>query len=132
MQEAVSKAAQLLFFNPAKFSIPITSDQSVSHPRMVLSAQFSEIAPKVISYDPEKPIKPKQRDSSTHLAQRSRFSFSSVTGGQVYRQSDASLSYIAQPLEVSSLHCIILNLKVLNVLKVKLKSFNFQNNAIIR
>jgi len=46
VQNAVTMASQLLFFNPARFSIPTMSHASLSHPRLALSAQFSEIAPR--------------------------------------------------------------------------------------
>jgi len=97
LHSAVAEAAHLLIFDASKFviMIPLTEEASFHH-KSKLSTQFSEMAPKVINYDPEKPIRV-HPDSPTPLARFSRLMLSTASD---VRHSIASTSQPVQPLNV--------------------------------
>jgi len=97
LQSAVVEAANLLIFDASKFVIMIPlPEETLYHDKRRLSAQFSEIAPKVINYDPEKPIRV-HPDSPTPLARLSRLMLSTMSD---VRHSFASNAHAVQPLKV--------------------------------
>jgi len=84
LQNAVATAAKLLVYDPSKFIVPLSSQVDmapVQRRPITLSAQFSSTIAKVISYDPEKPIKHKRRQSGSadEIAQVSRLQMVSST-----------------------------------------------------
>ena len=108
LQKAVTEAAQLLVFNASMFVIPLTPHEEASHHRSRvsrLSAQFSEIMPKVINYDPDKPITLLPGTSSKQLAQTSRLMLSSMPHARRLTATAAAAAVPAtvQPLDVSFL-----------------------------
>jgi len=76
LKQAVTDAASLLVFDPSRFVILVPSDAQVSQQRSVMSAQFSSTAPRVINYDPDKPVR-RLDDSSVEFSLASHIQLSS-------------------------------------------------------
>ena len=55
----------MLQFDPSKFYVPLSVQSMVPRNRSNLSTQFSAMAPRVISFDPNKPIR-MHRDETVH------------------------------------------------------------------
>jgi len=94
LQHSVTAAAQLLLFDPSKFIVPMSFHSVVPRFRSNLSTQFSEMAPKVISFDPSKPIR-MHRDESAHIAQFSHLHVVSTTS---YAPRPSSISGVGKDL----------------------------------
>jgi len=100
LQMSVNKAAQLLLFNASKFMIPLAAHEEASchsYHKARLSTQFSAHAPKVINYDPARPVR-EHSDSTAVFTQSSRLSMSSMRFKSITMSSAAP-----QPLDVRSL-----------------------------
>ena len=100
LQDAVSNAVVLLLYDPSKFVVPIPS-LVISHHRSALSAQFSVTAPKVINYDPEKPIKMHRENAAAKLAQTSHLQIEHSSDTQ--RPSGSNVYNALEMLDVNSL-----------------------------
>jgi len=101
---AVTEAIKLFVHDPFKFVILVpTQSGNISQDRSRLFAQFSSTAPKVINYDPDKPVK-RRRESSVDLAVASHMQMSYSR-----RMSTASTdAALPQKLDVISLlYCTV-------------------------
>jgi len=105
--QTATEAANLLVYDPSKFVVIVAADAQTSQHRSLRSmhsAQFCESAPKVISYDPDKPVKT-HMDSSVELVIAGHIRMSSFAR----RVSTGSAVTISRPLEVSPLfYCLLL------------------------
>jgi len=99
--QVVIEAGNLLVYDASKFVILVPFDLQTSQHRsikMMHSAQFCASGPKVISYDPEKPVKRRQ-ESATELAMATDIKMSSFAR----RLSSGSAITLSRPLDVRSL-----------------------------
>ena len=100
LQKAVNDAGLLLLHDPTRFGIPLSSRADIAQPRSVLSTQFSTIAPKIINYDPQKPVKVRVMDSPV-LAQRSHLLISGMS--DIRRHSSSNMPTALEAFDVISL-----------------------------
>ena len=91
LHHSVTEAAQMLLFDPTKFIIPLSDHSVVPRHKSNLSTQFSALAPRVISFDPTKPIR-MHRDESVQIARTSHLHVESSTS---YAPRISSMSGIA-------------------------------------
>ena len=100
----VTEATRLLLNDYSKFSTSSSLPGELTRNRSQLSAQFSETRPKVVNYDPEKPIAGTYEGISAHLMQDSQSRISSISA---FRRPASVENVVAamEMLDVMSFSC---------------------------
>ena len=107
LKNAVTQATKLLLYDPNMFVVPLPVHSEDSHHRHRLSAQFSAMAPKVINYDPQKPIAAHRRSSKQlDLASTISVQILSSTSGVRYHSS-RNIPTALDQLDVSFSFCTL-------------------------